>query len=111
MSTAGKAVTDLTPLHAPVPPMLAKAIGYTGDARFVSFHWTPAGDETYYSDGCISATGNWQTYLAFIRHPAVNPHLKGYDFGSSDSEAEHSLLLDRLYLALYVAPVRDAENF
>ena len=111
MSKAVPTFTGLTPLNVPVPPILTTAIGYTGKARFVSFHWTPAGDEVYYSDGRISATGNWQAYLAFIRHPAVSPHLKGYNFGSSDSEAKHSLLLDRLYLALYVAPVRDAEKF
>jgi hypothetical protein len=38
--------------------MLAKAIGYTGDARYVAFNWTSYGDEADYSDGRISATGN-----------------------------------------------------
>src|SRR6266487_352302 len=49
-------------LHVPVPPMpmLEKAIGYNGDARFVSFYWTPGGDETYYDDGQSAGTGNWQ---------------------------------------------------
>jgi hypothetical protein len=111
MSKGATAVTNLTPLDVPVPPMLATAIGYTGDARFVSFHWTPAGDEAYYSDGRISATGNWQAYLAYIQHPAVSPHLKGYDLGSSDSDAKHALVLDQEHLALYVAPVREAEKF
>jgi hypothetical protein len=37
MNKRGKAVNGLTPLKAPVPPMLATAIGYTGNARFVSF--------------------------------------------------------------------------
>jgi hypothetical protein len=111
MNKAVHSVADLTPLNAPVPPMLATAIGYKGDAWFVSFHWTPAGDETYYSDGRISATGNWQAYLAYIRHPAISPLLKGYDLGSSDSEAAHALILDREHLALYVAPVKAAEKF
>jgi hypothetical protein len=109
MSTT--ASTGLTPLPVPVPPMLAQAIGYTGVARFVSFHWTPAGDEMDYSDGRISATGNWQAYLAFIQHPAVSPHLKGYDLGSTDSEAKHALILDQEKQALYVAPVKEAEKF
>lgn len=91
--------------------MLATAIGYKGEARFISFHWTPSGDETYYSDGRVSATGNWQAFLAYIQHPAVSPHLKGYDLGSSDSEAKHSLLLDRERLALFVAPVKEAQKF
>ena len=51
-------------LQGPVPPMLAQAIGYKGNARFVAFHWTPYGDEADYSDGRVSATGNWQAFLA-----------------------------------------------
>jgi hypothetical protein len=110
MSKGAKAVYYLTTLNVPVPPMLARAIGYTGKARFISFQWTPYGDETDYSDGRVSAPGNWQAFLAFIQHPAVSPHLKGYDFGSSDSEAKHALILDQKQLALFVAPVREAEK-
>jgi hypothetical protein len=109
-----KAVTEstgLTPLNVPVPPMLAKAIGYTGDARFVSFQWTPYGDEVDYSDGRVSATGNWHAFLAYIQHPAVSPHLGDYDFGSSDTEAHHALILDQVKQAVYVAPVKAAERF
>jgi hypothetical protein len=95
MSKVVKALEGITPLKAPVPPMLATAIGYKGDARFVSFHWTPYGDEAEYSDGRLSATGNWQAFLAYIQHPAVSPHLRDYDLGSSDSEAMHALILDR----------------
>jgi hypothetical protein len=91
--------------------MLAKAMGYTGNARFVSFQWTPYGDEADYSDGRGSGTGNWQAFLAFIHHPAVSPQLKGYDLGSSDSEAKHTLILDQKQQALYIAPARDAEKF
>jgi hypothetical protein len=111
MNRAAKSVTNLTPLNIPVPPMLARAIGYKGKARFVSFQWTPYGDETDYSDGRVSATGNWQAFLAFIHHPAVSHHLKDYDLGSSDSEAKHALILDQKELALFVAPVREAEKF
>jgi hypothetical protein len=111
MSKGATAVTTLTPLNIPVPPMLATAIGYTGQARFVSFHWTPYGDETEYSDGRIHVTGNWQAFLAFIHHPAVRPHLNGYDLGSSDSGAKHALVLDQEQQALYVAPVKAAEKF
>jgi hypothetical protein len=111
MSKGAEAVYYLTTLNVPVPPMLAKSIGYTGEARFVSFHWMPAGDEAYYSDGRISATGNWQAYLAYIQHPAVSPNLKDYDLGSSDGEAKHSLILDQKKLSLFVAPVKVAEKF
>jgi hypothetical protein len=91
--------------------MLAKAIGYHGEGRFVSFHWTPYGDEADYSDGRISATGNWQAFLAYIQHPAVSPFLKEYDLGSSDSEAKHTLILDRDKLEIMIAPVKEARKF
>ena len=111
MSKAVKDVKGVTPLKAPVPPMLAKAIGYTGNARYVAFKWTPAGDEAEYSDGRMSATGNWQAFLAYIQHPAVSPLLRDYDLGSSDSEAKHALILDQAILALFMARVKEAEQF
>jgi hypothetical protein len=111
MNKAVHTVTGLTPLTLPVPPMLAKAIGYSGEARFVSFHWTPFGDETEYSDDRVSATGNWQAFLAYIQHPAISPLLHDYNLGSSDSEAHHALILDREKPAMYVAPVKEAEIF
>jgi hypothetical protein len=58
-----KEVQGFTPLEIPVPPMLSKAIGYTGEVRYVSFQWTPYGDEAEYSDGRLSGTGNWQAFL------------------------------------------------
>jgi hypothetical protein len=56
-------------------------------------------------------TTSWQAFLAFIHHPAASPLLKGYDLGSSDSEAKHALILDQAQQALFVAPVREAEKF
>jgi hypothetical protein len=111
MSKQVTAVSDLTPLNVPVPPMLAKAMGYRGNARYVSFQWTPYGDEADYSDGRGSGTGDWQAFLAFIHHPAVRPQLQGYDLGSSDSEAKHALILDQEQQILFIAPARDAEKF
>jgi hypothetical protein len=111
MRKGAQAVTNLTPLNVPVPPMLAKAIAYTGEARFVSFQWTPYSDETDYSDGRVSATGNWQAFLAFIHHPAISPHLEHYDLGSSDSEAKHALILDQEKQALFIAPAKEAQKF
>jgi hypothetical protein len=105
------AFTGLTSLAAPVPPMLEQAIGYTGEARLVSFYWIPGGDETYYDDGQRAGTGNWQGYLAYVQHPAIHPLLAPYDLGSSDREGTHSLILDRTERTLYVAPRRDAQRF
>src|SRR6266568_8084376 len=101
----------LTPLKAPVPPMLEKAIGYHGEARFVSFHWTPEGDEADYDDGQRAGTGEWQGYLAYVQHPTVHPLLTHYNLGSSDSEAKHSLILDRQECKLYVASTKDTRTF
>jgi hypothetical protein len=91
--------------------MLAKAIGYSGDARYVAFNWTPFGDETEYFDGRRSATGNWQAFLAYIQHPAVSPLLESYDLGSSESEAKYSLILDQEKLELLIAPVKESRVF
>ncbi len=91
--------------------MLAKAIGYTGDARYVAFNWTPYGDEAEYFDGRRSATGNWQAFLAYVQHPAISPLLEGYDMGSSESEATHCLILDREKIELLIGPVKEARVF
>lgn len=92
--------------------MLAAAIGYTGDARFVALYWG-SGDEVYYDDGRISGTGEWSPYLCFVQHRAIWPALVGYDFGSSDTPAQHYLVLDRQDhdRILYAAPEREARIF
>jgi hypothetical protein len=111
MSKKGKELKGLTSVNIPVPSMLATAIGYQGYAQYVSFQWTPFGDEAEYSDGLVIGTGNLQALLAYIQHPAVTPLLEGYDLGNSDSEAKHALILDRENFKVYIAPVREAERF
>jgi hypothetical protein len=111
MSKSTKQLKGLTPLSVPVPPILAKSIGYNGKARYVGFQWTPYGDETEYFDGRRSATGNWQAFLAYIQHPAVSPLLEEYDLGSSESEAGHALILDREKLEVFIATVKEARTF
>jgi hypothetical protein len=111
MSTSVKAPRGLTALHVPVPPLLAKAIGYTGRAHYVAFHWTPYGDEAEYFDGRVSGTGNWQAFLAYTQHPAVRPSLIDYDLGKSDTDANHVLILDQAILEMFIAPVQAAEKF
>jgi hypothetical protein len=111
MSKWGKAVNDFTPLKAPVPPMLATALGYTGNARFVSFQWMPYRNAVEYYDGRRSDIGNGQAYLVYIQHPAISPFLASYDLGPSASQAHHTLILDREQHQLFLAPVADAEQF
>jgi hypothetical protein len=111
MSKSVTGLRGLTPLYVPVPPMLAKAIGYTGRARYVSFQWTPYGDETEYFDGRVSATGNWQAFLAYTQHPAVSPSLQDYDLGRGDTDAKHVLILDQAILEMFIAPLKGAVKF
>ncbi len=104
-ATPGAPQLTLTPLDAPVPPMLEAAIGYDGPARWVAFFWQSAGDEACWDDGRSSLCGaNWGAYLAYTQHRAVWPHLALYDFGSSDEPARHWLVLDRETRRLYAAP-------
>lgn len=101
---------NLTRLSVPVPPQLEQALGYDGQARSVSFYWG-AGDEAYYDDGRYSATGEWDAYLAFVRHPTIEPALQPYHLGDSESPATHALVLDRVARKLYVGTVRQVNRF
>jgi hypothetical protein len=86
---------QLERLPVSAPPVPCEAVGYPGGARYVAFYWTPDGDEMMFTDGHISADGNWYAWLTFVQHPVVAVHLDPYDFGSSDNEAKHWLLIDR----------------
>jgi hypothetical protein len=101
------------PLAIPVPPDLAEACGYplARDARYVGFHWIPAGDEVVYDDGIRSGTGQSYTFLAFRRHPSVEPLLEPFNLGYSGCEADHCLILDRQEARAYIAPLKAARTF
>ncbi len=94
----------------PVPPMLEQALDYPShtstDAKFVSFYYTPFGDESMYDDGRESGTGDPYAFLEFVQHQKVWRHLTAFDFGSSDYEGKHRLLLDRETRKLYGGPAR-----
>ncbi len=96
-------------LSIPVPPMLEEALGYQETARYVGFYWG-AGDESYVNDGRYMTTGEWDAFLLFVRHWSVEPHLRGYNLGSSEDEARHWLILDREERQLIVAPVAIAQQ-
>lgn len=84
----------MTRLLIPIPPQLLQALRYPGEARLVSLCWAACGDTSWYDDGRSSGTGDAWSYLAFVRHPAIAPHLAGWDLGSSDEDGGHRLLLD-----------------
>jgi hypothetical protein len=92
-----------TSLEVPVPPMLEEALGYMGHARYVAFYWEPMGDECRVDDGQLDADAHWEAFLSYTQHRRVKPALQGYNLGSSESEAVHWLLLDRVKRELSVA--------
>jgi hypothetical protein len=80
---------------------------YDGDARYVAFYWTPAGDEAVYDDGQVSGDGNWHLFLTLRhQHPELDQR---YNDGYSDLEADHWLLLDREARSLMVLPKAEAQ--
>lgn len=94
-------------LDVPVPPDLETVLGYEGQQRWVGFWWEPAGDELAWSDGASSTVGaDWAAWQLWTEHPRVAPALDGYDFGSSDADGRHMLLLDREERAVYVVSQR-----
>lgn len=102
---------EIIPVDCPVPPMLEEAFGYTGEAPFVAFYWEPCGDELAWSDGQRSVVGaSWYAWLSFLRHPAIALTLAAYNFGSSETEADYWLILDRLNRQIAVAPRRVAQQ-
>ena len=98
----------LVPLPVPVPPMLEQALDYPGQARLVAFFWSSLGDEAMYDDGRCSGEADWAAYLTFVEHPKVEPHLRPFDLGSSEEEAQHWLVLDREARTLSVLPAEEA---
>ncbi len=102
-----------TILSIPVPPepLLEQALGYTGQARFFAAWWEPCGDEAMVSDGCTTATGEWQGFLAYVQHPIIYPALVHFDLGSSETEAQAWLVIDRQERKAWIAKPKDARAF
>lgn len=108
-------MTDISlpgqPIDLAIPPVLAQALGYHGDARFVSFRWTCLGDQVVYDDGRNSGTGQSWSFLAFKRHRAVAPFLRDADLGSSEEDGTQVLLIDRDENVATIAPIGEANAF
>lgn len=103
--------SDIHVLVLPVPPGFEQVMGYPGNRKWVAFYWTPFGDELEFDDGHSAGTIDWPGWLAFVRHRLVWPLIKAYDFGSSESEARHWLLLDRQARQFYVGEKRAVYDF
>jgi hypothetical protein len=94
-----------------LPPRLAELLGYCGRARFVAFYWEQVGDELMFDDGQSEGTAEWFPFKRLVEHPRVAPLIFRYDFGSSDCEAMHWLIVDRHRSQAYAATVADARTF
>lgn len=87
------------------------ALGYHEEARYVSIWWTPSGDEACWCDGRRTLVGaNWPTYLALLDHNFEFNNPANRVLGSSDSEATHHLVIDRLTGRAWLIPANDAET-
>ncbi len=106
----------LIPLPIPVPPSLAGALGYGGEAQYLAIWWEAAGweaagDEPMWSDGRTTTNGWWQGFLAYVQHPRVEPYLAPYDLGSSEEPAAHYLLLDLVERQAYIGTAGQVTRF
>jgi hypothetical protein len=102
---------NLARLNLPVPPKFARICGYNGDERFISLYWTPYGDEVIFDDNYVSGTGEWMGFLMFLHRQTVQERLWAFDLGSSEFEARHALMLDRLTRTLYVGTLPEVRAF
>jgi hypothetical protein len=94
-----------------LPGAFEAALGYRRGLKWVAFYWEPCGDEAMYDDGICSGDGHWWGFLQFVRHRKVAPWLRGYDLGSSDSEAIDWLLCDLENRDIYVGRRREVASF
>lgn len=98
------------------PPMLANALGYTGDRRLVSFCSTPT-RQLRCSDGwkTPSRFGAWRAWQAFHQHPYVahlQHHHPPYLLGLNESAPIwHCLILDRKLHLLQVQEILEGDLY
>jgi hypothetical protein len=85
---------NLVELEVPVPPMLAQALGYSGETRYLAIYWDAEIGEARWDDGARDEDAHYEAWAGFINHDALLPALENYDFGDPHP-ARHFLLLDR----------------
>lgn len=96
-----------------LPDAFWPAFGYDPDsgARWVSIYWTPMGDEAEADDGRFAGTVDPWAYLTLVEHQRNKPLTSRYDFGSSDFEAVHWLLIDLDTGDVYAGLAEEVQNF
>jgi hypothetical protein len=87
------------PIVLPCIPEFLTAIGYPMEkypgCNLVAVFWG-AGDEAYYSNGMITATGEYEAYLLYLDNFYVITQIQEDKLllGSSEEPASHYLLID-----------------
>jgi len=85
-----------------------------GQRRFVALWWEPAGDELAWSDGAHGGAGqlNHWAWLDYLHdHGQFDGPISAWlarhqvDFGCSDAEARHALVVDSQSASAWVAPL------
>ncbi|HBQ97073.1 MULTISPECIES: hypothetical protein [unclassified Roseofilum] len=77
---------------------LEKSLGYTGDRRWVAWHWDSDIGQLMYSDGDDVGAGQAIAWQVFLQHPEVDPIVEPYHL----EQEENWLLLDRTSRQFYV---------
>ena len=58
-------------------PMMERALGYTGERRYVAFHWSARWNSLCWSDSPFNqARSGSAVWRKFLTHPVVAPHLQ-----------------------------------
>jgi len=126
--------------YLPVAPEMERALGYTGERRYVDFHWSRRWNSLCWSDSPFNSARSGSTvWHRFLGHPVVTPYLQrwtpGFDRVESinlesneDSgvknlprndeeekaaarELGDALLLDRHERVVYIAARADVRRF
>jgi hypothetical protein len=95
----------------PLPPELARALGFSQGCRFAGFFWAKHGNEAVASYGIRSHPAHSQAFLIYRHHPAVAPLLARFDLGSAQREATQILLIDKEANRASIADLEEGIEF
>ncbi len=86
-----------------------RELGYSGDGRFVLFHYEPRGQEVMWHDGRSYGFGHggWQAFFDEVE-PAAREH--GISVGDDTRTADHVLVVDRVAGKAYFADRQQAQE-
>lgn len=105
-------VRALVKTGLPVPPILEEALGYGGARRYFAVFWEATGDELALQDGeFLLVGGNHSAWFALMLHPLYRLVAGHFNFGYSEEQASHCLVVDRKERQIYAADLEDASAF